>query len=255
MTGAVDATPTKRSCMFCGALGPLTREHVVPLWLQKHVGGEETGSFRGTHVSWIGTKLSERSASGQSHTLGTVCASCNNGWMSQLESSFQALLPRLQAGLTPRQFSKSERRTIAMWVVKTGLVAHRSSNYRTILPPTVALALLRGGSIPAGIKVFGGKLKGGKTVRWVQTNVSVCRLRHTDVATFDAATQTFVFILAITNFFIGFGWHALSVDEFEIFHLDDLNHQIYPHPKAARSPRLLDDLTEAATVVGLRRRT
>ena len=102
--------------------------------------------------------LSERTASGSSQKLGTVCEACNNGWMSDLESAFASLLPRLQADMSPRQFSKAERRTIALWIVKTGIIVHYSSNYRIILPASVPRTLSQGMTVPAGIKVFGGSV-------------------------------------------------------------------------------------------------
>lgn len=198
--------------------------------------------------------LSKRTASGNSHTLGTVCASCNNGWMSHLESDFGALLPRLQADMSPSRFSKTERRTIAMWIVKTGIIAHRSANYRTILPDSVPVALSQGATIPAGIKVFGGKVKSTKTIQWVQSNIACCTVRQTDLPTFDASGQTFVFVLSIMNIFIGFGWHGLGQGQFEIFHSPDSLHHIYPHPKAAKNSHMIDDLTIATAEIALRRR-
>jgi hypothetical protein len=100
----------KRSCIFCDTSGPLTNEHVIPDWLQGYVGGSEKSTVRAAHLGAIGTLLSERRASGNSHKLGTVCEACNNGWMSDLESSFSSLLPRLEADMSPRQFSTAERR-------------------------------------------------------------------------------------------------------------------------------------------------
>jgi hypothetical protein len=97
--------------------------------------------------------VSERIASGASQKLGAVCRACNNGWMSRLESAFASLLPRLQVDMSPRRFSKEERRTIALWIVKTGIIVHCSSNYRTILPSSVPRALAQGATVPAGVKV------------------------------------------------------------------------------------------------------
>jgi hypothetical protein len=128
---------SKRSCIFCDAPGPLTNEHVIPDWLQRYIGGSETSTVRGAHLSSIGTLLSERKGSGNTHKLGTVCGTCNNGWMSDLETAFSQLLPRLEADMSPKRFSVAERRIIALWIVKTGIIVHYSSNYRIILPASV----------------------------------------------------------------------------------------------------------------------
>lgn len=244
----------QRSCTFCGASKPLTREHVIPVWLQRYVGGEEKGGFRGTHVSWTGTPLSKRKAGANSHTLGTVCAPCNNGWMSRLESDFGRLLPRLQADMSPGRFSKAERRTIARWIVKTGITAHRSANYRPILPAWLPIALSQGANIPAGIKVFSGNVGSKKTIKWVQSNIGLCVVHPTDVPTFDAYNDTFVFALSIVNIFIGFAWHGLNPKEFEVFYPAGTLHRIYPHPEAATSRCVLEDVAFATTEVALRRK-
>lgn len=224
---------------------------MIPLWLQGYVGGEEKGSFRGTHMSWIGMPLSQRVASGNSHTIGVVCSTCNNGWMSRLESDFRKLLPRLLLDVSPRRFSKPERHTIAAWITKTGIVAHYSSNYRIILPSSLPYALERGRSIPAGIKVISGKSNTGKSIQWAQSNLGAAVLRKIDQALFDPK-QTFVFVLSIMDIFIGFGWHGLSHERFEVFHAGNSTHQIYPHPKPATRPCVFDDLIIATTEIALR---
>jgi hypothetical protein len=175
----------KRSCIFSDASGPLTNEHVIPQWLQQYLGDQEKGSFRGTHVSSVGMSLSERIASGNSHKLGTVCGTCNHGWMSSLEGAFGRLLPRLQADMSPRKFSKEERRIIALWIVKTGIIAHHGSNYRTILPAWVPRTMSQGTTVPAGIKVFGGSVEPEKTIRWVQSNIGVAVVQRADVSEFE----------------------------------------------------------------------
>jgi hypothetical protein len=244
----------KRSCIFCGASGPLTNEHVIPLWLQQYVGGYETGAVRGAHLSAIGTLLSERKASGNSHKLGTVCETCNNGWMSDLESSFKILLPRLQANMSPKLFSKAERRTIALWIVKTGIIVHYSSNYRIILPASVPRALSQGMTVPAGIKVFGGSVTSEKTIRWSQSNIGAAVIQRSDVQDYNWHQSTFVFVLSIRNIFIGFGWHGLSQDDFELVYSGNSTHWIYPHPKPALSHEVFEDAVLATTEIGLRRR-
>ncbi|MGB3539120.1 MAG: hypothetical protein WBA42_13245 [Mesorhizobium sp.] len=244
----------ERSCIFCGASGHLTNEHVIPVWLQQYVGGGGKGKFRGVHMNAVGMSLSERTASSNSHTLGTVCAACNNGWMSRLESAFRSLLPRLQASMSPSQFSKVERRTIALWIVKTGIVAHFSSNYRPILPPWIPQSLSRGATVPAGIKVFGGYVNSEKTIRWVQSNIGVALVQQSDVSAFETGKSTFVFVLSILNIFIGFGWHGLNRGEFDIVFPGNSVERFYPHPESAKSSRVFEDLLLTTAEIALHRR-
>jgi hypothetical protein len=118
--------------------------------------------------------------------------------------------------MSPRQFSAAERRTITLWIVKTGIIVHFSSNYRIILPALVPRTLSQGMTVPAGIKVFGGSVPSEKTIRWSQLNVGVAVVRPSDVPVCEPRQNTFVFALSIRNIFIGFGWHGLSQDEFEM---------------------------------------
>jgi hypothetical protein len=70
--------------------------------------------------------------------------------------------------------------------------------------------------VPAGVKVFGGSVEPEKTIRWVQSNIGVAVVQPSDVSEFENGKNTFVFALSIRNIFIGFGWHGLSQDEFQI---------------------------------------
>lgn len=241
----------RRTCIFCEAQPPLTNEHVIPVWLQEYVGGKEPGQFRGTWTNFVGMPIDVRRASSNSHTLGTVCGNCNNGWMSKLESAFGAILPRLEENMTPRCFSRSERAVIARWIVKTGLVAHLSSNYRRILPEDFPTSLAKASVIPGGIKVFGGQVASKKAVHWVQANLPLSVLPESDVPSFDPTRSTFVFVLAIRGIFLGFGWHGLDRNSVKISLPDDSMHEFYPHPNSARRLELFDDLRMAAMEVGL----
>lgn len=248
----------KRACIFCGKQGSLTREHVIPVWLQNFVKDNDKNTkksyFQGTHISWAGTKLSQRKASGNSHTMGVVCANCNNGWMSRLETEFSVLLPRLLSNPSSRGFSKKERRIITLWAIKTGLMANLSANYRRIIPDSFIDQISCGSSIPAGIVAFSGSCISGKPISWFQGNVAVMHVRKGDEAKIDPYNETFVFIIATENTFIGFGWHGADKKKFRLNLTSNDVHEIYPHAKNAKSPHLFDDLMIASTRVGLQRR-
>ena len=127
-----------RSCIFCSGDSKLTREHIIPVWLQRYVGGElgneRRAKFRGTHLNPIGMPLSQRVISGDSHTAKIVCGDCSHGWMSRLETEFAVLLPRLQTATTPRNFSKAERLKIALWA-KCELPSYPSRQSCTLPTP------------------------------------------------------------------------------------------------------------------------
>ena len=221
------------------------------MWLQEYVGGDEPGHFRGTWANFMGMPMDERRASPNSHTLGTVCGQCNNGWMSRLESGFRDLLPRLERDPNPKRFTKAERATLAKWIVKTGIVAHLSSNYRRILPETFPASLAKGTVVPGGIKVFGGRITPTKTIAWVQSNLASMLIRPSDLASLDARNGSFVFALSIKGIFLGFAWHALDRGVSEIAIRGSSLHQYYPHPKRAESSKEFEHLQVAVAGVGI----
>ena len=241
----------KRKCIFCGGSPPLTREHVIPSWLEKNVGGGEPSEFIGTRISFAGMPLNERRATGSSYTFKGVCGACNHGWMSKLETRFAALLPLLEADMSPKRFTKGERHTIATWIIKTGIVAHLSSNYRRILPDDFPLRLSRGQVIPGGIRVFGGTIKARNRIQWAQSNFTSITMRNSDFQSFDAQRHTFVFTLSIRGIFIGFGWHGLDKAAFKIMLPEDSMHQIHPQPRVAILASPSEDIRQASMLVRL----
>lgn len=111
-------------CVFCEQDGPLTAEHVFPKWLQSWLAHEEGET--GTHVRTIirgGTEIEEKSRPGKAATLTvkSVCAACNNGWMSGLETEAQPFIETMLRG-NGRSYYAGGRTTIAAWLVKTALV-------------------------------------------------------------------------------------------------------------------------------------
>jgi hypothetical protein len=58
------------------------------------------------------------------HTINTTvrafCKSCNNGWMSDLESKAKPILEPMLTG-TPKALGTSDQTLLATWVIKTGM--------------------------------------------------------------------------------------------------------------------------------------
>ncbi len=241
----------KRKCIFCGSPRSLTREHVIPSWLQAYVGGGETAEFTGVRSSYFGQPLDERRASGNAITLKKVCGTCNNGWMSQLETQFSEILPRLETDINPKRFNKADRAVVSSWILKTGIVAHLSSNYRQILPDDFATRISNGRTIPGGTKVFGGITANTDQIFWVQSNLSSITIRKSDLDKLDSRKHTFVFALQIKSIFIGFAWHGMDRRRYKITIPEEKAHQLYPHPSATRSLTPYDDVRQATMFVRL----
>jgi len=84
----------RKTCLFCdnllqskqSAKSPKSDEHVIPEWLQKHLG--ISGDYiRPTRVRTDGTGIIDvRTHLMGAFKAGTVCSKCNQGWMATLEA-------------------------------------------------------------------------------------------------------------------------------------------------------------------------
>jgi len=128
-----------RHCLGCGV--PLganrTDEHVIALWLLKELGLGEEELRQIVANSDTGDMVEPRTShSMQSFLQGSICAKCNHGWLSQLESEAQTVLPALINGtriLT--SLSDSERLVVTRWTLKTAVVLSHATPLKKPLPP------------------------------------------------------------------------------------------------------------------------
>ncbi|WP_311215117.1 MULTISPECIES: hypothetical protein [unclassified Arthrobacter] len=108
------------SCAFCDSTQPLTREHVFGQWVGR-LGLDmspvqyKAGPLNGLHRD-MGRQPPYR------QTVKNFCATCNNGWMSDLEGIAQRVLSPLILG-EPGTINLEDQSAIAMWVHKTALTA------------------------------------------------------------------------------------------------------------------------------------
>lgn len=102
-----------RACIFCGGPKP-TREHVLPVWITAVLPGKGSFFFEQQGKRW--------SSKDAGKTVKGVCASCNNGWMSQLENEAKPLLTPAIRG-EPLALSVADQRIVATWAAKTALMS------------------------------------------------------------------------------------------------------------------------------------
>ena len=105
-----------RTCVFCGGTGKMSAEHVFPQWSREYLREVEG---KGTHTRKIlhgDGRISARShkADPATATVKTVCASCNNGWMSRLESEAMPFLLSMIKGHR-RTYYDAGKALIARW--------------------------------------------------------------------------------------------------------------------------------------------
>jgi len=131
-----DQKMRNRNCIFCAAqlTGKKSREHVFPLWMQDRWGLSDEGLLQ-THFSETGEVLSSRHHDLRSHVCGGVCAPCNNGWMSTLETDAKPTVISLAEGQsTLSALTSGQSLILARWACKTAFALHAAANYRPIVP-------------------------------------------------------------------------------------------------------------------------
>lgn len=147
-----------RTCIFCRGT-PLTREHIWPQWLRAHLPMPMLNyqALRATeHRQHTDRSVATRSGDPHRWRVRAVCARCNNGWMSQLETRVQPILIPLLTGRTTR-LTPPQQQTLACWAALKVMVAeydrtghrvshhmHRKRLMRRQLPPAHRWKILIG---------------------------------------------------------------------------------------------------------------
>ncbi len=117
------ANPTIGTCIFCGEVGPLEREHVLAQWIRKELG--ILGHRRHRTIRGLDLKVTHR----WSNPIATarvrcVCYDCNHRWMKALEERVKGGLGMMmRQGLTILAMSADINRDLAAWTLKTAAVA------------------------------------------------------------------------------------------------------------------------------------
>lgn len=244
-----------KKCVFCESTENLTKEHVLPKWLQKSINGSTRTNFKGVHLSFIGQSLSERNGSGNTLVFSEVCAECNNGWMSRLENDVKPILQRLSFEQNPKKISRHDRKLVATWVIKTAMMIHFSSNYRTILPRSLAKNLRPDANIPSGIKVYLGNKKSINELSWIQGSFNFGVIRTEDQYNMDMMNRTFQCSLLIDNIFLRMCWHSYASNKYTTELINNNDAELYPHPIPAKIKSIHEDIHSIGMNVSLKSKT
>jgi len=124
--------------MACGvALGAnRTNEHVIAEWLLRELEMSEEELTQIAANSITGEMKNSRPP----HPMdafkeGRICARCNSGWMSELESQAQAILPQFMRGQPVTSVTEADSLIIARWTLKTAVVLSHAIGAHKTLPP------------------------------------------------------------------------------------------------------------------------
>lgn len=167
-----------RTCVFCGGGGSLTKEHVYPEWLRDAM--PLAALYKTTNAD--GQSLWEQGTFDVEARI--VCATCNNGWMSDLEAACGPLLVNPILYGSTVSLDAVQQRLVALWAIKTAVVLETYRKERTFayLPQWHARWMPRtrasgeGADPPAGISVvaFGRQLDFSKdSIEHFATNRSL----------------------------------------------------------------------------------
>lgn len=158
-----------KKCCFCGTEctnSNRAKEHIIPDHLQKRYGLTKLeilnshsrivkAGFAGGHVSLY---EAERRMTFSGFLAGAVCEDCNNGWMSNIETSVIPFIYELAEGkLDVRRLSSQQSALLSKWAFKTASVLSSS----VAAPQNKVLNTHISGfynskdrSIPQGVAVF-----------------------------------------------------------------------------------------------------
>jgi hypothetical protein len=193
-------------CIFCNKTREKAKEHIWPRWLQLNLYGDTKSQFDGMHISSNQISvLDKRQQTGETLIFGRICKICNNGWMSDLEEDFKPIFHKLiddYKNIT--RLSKSERKTISCWSLKTAMMINAGSNYRQIIPIEYYNLFYLNQQIPKDIKIDIAFIKSDDLLIWEQSNFQFCTYRGTD-QNYD------VYHLKKNSFIIGMQLKSLGI--------------------------------------------
>jgi hypothetical protein len=136
-----------RTCVFCGTSG-LTLEHAWPRWIAGELGDGPWNfaqTFEDGDRSWATSTLDVK--------VRRVCASCNNGWMANLEARAKPLLVHMMNG-EARELDADEQELLALWAAKTAMMLGFIHPERRSIAPEQYQLLHRSQRPPEGTKVW-----------------------------------------------------------------------------------------------------
>lgn len=143
-----------RPCDMCGRSGPgvkLTREHILAQSLRDTIAESDSHTYTeatGPAVADFAYSENARPTSLMDVTVRSICATCNNGWMSDIEVQAKPILRRLIAGA--ERVEAQEAEVVRLWAAKTAAVTQMAAARRDDTPPVdpADLASIRQGQVP-----------------------------------------------------------------------------------------------------------
>jgi hypothetical protein len=114
-----------RTCIFCGAKGPLTHEHIIPEWASTVLLGPDPADYlRIIHADYLhGVEYSKKRADlAPVVVCGGTTADCNSGWMEDREDLVRPFFKKMMVG-RPQSLTMRKQAMTATWAVMKAMTA------------------------------------------------------------------------------------------------------------------------------------
>jgi len=85
---------------------------------------------------------------------GSVCGSCNSGWMSELETRVDPIFQKLTTGTDIRDLAQNEIDTLARWTGKTAIVLGYVLPVAAVVPSFIRKSFLPTYAAPPHLRLF-----------------------------------------------------------------------------------------------------
>jgi hypothetical protein len=156
-------------CVFCGTTMPhsslnqhdsRTKEHVYARWFRDHVVNDKIKMFTsdGTTATFHQQKHLEK------FWNRSVCAKCNNGWMSLLEQQVDPVTAKLTTGTDFNVLSKEEVEILARWSGKTAIVLGYLAPLPAVVPEFIRRSFLPDSANPPQMRLLYSQICADKTL-------------------------------------------------------------------------------------------
>ena len=154
-------TAHRRMCVLCG-LNPVdSKEHFYPEWMAKIIPlSGSSGYVEDLHVHdpferTISKRKKAKAGDILTKKIREVCQTCNNGWMSALETAAIPLLRPIIAGAEVN-LSEADQTLVARWITVKVVVAEHAIRSTAVTPSADRLALRERGKIPDSFRIYLG---------------------------------------------------------------------------------------------------
>lgn len=150
-----------KACIFCNSVGKLTKEHLWPDWMSAYLPNDPSAKNISVVHEGAGkqqrtlVRENERPGAVHTRTLQAVCANCNNGWMSRLETEAKpVLLGLIQKDQT--RLTSTAAATLAVWTAMKAIIFEHNVKGTALTPLVDRNALYTAHKIPDYMSIYVG---------------------------------------------------------------------------------------------------